>query len=564
MTTTSPKVQFGLYGLTIKSDGTLSSVSDLQPFVDLDDLRTDNVAGRAYASYEPDYWLLDGGYKFIPDTAAHAGMVSLEMSDFVGDFADPPVLTIDFSVPHTTDGLSLRFSQYSGDYATLIYVRWYDAGGNLILEAPYLPDSTEFSVEQNVANFSRLTITFNSTNRPYRYIRLRGIDYGTLITFEGDSIKSLSVVEEADPLSAQVRINSLEMELFSSESAFSILNPTGSYGGLKEHQPLAVYETVDDGQVFMGRYFLEDWENTSDQKIKFTAVDLISLMDKITVYGGLWVSGDIVVQDLIADLLETASIPYEFDATLNDIEIVGWLPVGTLREALQQIAFAVGASVDCSRSWVVKIAATKIAADETPTATIVSAQKGAKSLVKLQPQIAGVEVTAHSYVENTVSRDLYKGDLAAGDYERQFDKPAHDLGITGATITESGPNYALLNVTAPGTVTLTGEGYEDTIQVVKIANPDVTGDIKPVKRVKDATLVNPDNVADVAQRVYDYSVQRYAQTLKLFAPTDIEVGTVALIDTLYGQQLQVLIEKMSIDLAMGMTAHVEAVGVVAV
>ncbi len=563
MTHTSPKVQFGLYGLAIKQDSTPSSTSDLQAFSDLDDLRTDNASGRPYATYEPDFWLLDGGYKFLPASGVHVGLMSLDMSDAAGDFATPPVLTVDFSVPHTTDGLSLRFAQYSGDYATHILVQWYDAVDALIRQDEYYPTSTEWSVDQAVADFQQIVITFYSTNRPYRYLRLLGIDYGTMLTFEGESIKAASVVEEADQLSAELRMNTLELKLFSSDAEFSILNPTGSYAGLSERQPLAVYETVDNLQVFMGRYFLDTWENTSDTEIAFTGTDLIGLMDKITIYGGLWTAGDgVIVQDLIADLLEAASIPYEFDVTLNDIAIIGWLPVGSLREAVRQIAFAVGASVDCSRSWAVKIVASKIAADETPTETITSAQKGAQQSLTLQPQIAGVEVTTHEYVENAVSRDLYNGTLAAGDYEILFDQPAHDLGISGATITESGANYALINVAAPGAVVLTGEGYVDTTQVYKIANPAVTGDIKPVLRIKEATLVHAGNVADVAQRVYDYHTQRYLQKIKLFAPS-VEVGTVALVDTLYDQQLQGVIEKMSIDLSGGMVAQVEMVGVVA-
>jgi hypothetical protein len=65
----------------------------------------------------------------------------------------------------------------------------------------------------------------------------------------------------------------------------------------------------------------------------------------------------------------------------------------------------------------------------------------------------------------------------------------------------------------------------------------------------------------VAQRIYDYYQQRYLQKVKLFAPL-AQPGDVALIDTLYNQQIRGVIEKMSADLANGFTVQAEITGVV--
>jgi hypothetical protein len=286
-------------------------------------------------------------------------------------------------------------------------------------------------------------------------------------------------------------------------------------------------------------------------------------MDDITYTGGLWTGAGIAVQTLLADIMEAAGIPYEIDVALNDIAVVGWLPVCTLREALQQIAFAVGASVDCSRSWAVKIYESRLASVATATATITKAQKGTPAPVSQKPIVAIVEVTAHSMVASDEGIELFSGTLAAGTYTILFSQPAHTLSISGATISSSGVNYAVIAVAAPGAVVLQGQSYIDYKSTFQITNPAVTSNIKPTVSITDATLVHSGNVEAVTQRVYDYYDQRYLQKMKLFAP-EVEIGQVVLVDTLYNQQLNTVIEKMSIDLSGGMVASVEATGVVVV
>jgi hypothetical protein len=562
MTTTSPIVSFGLYNLEIRQDSTPSTTSGLQPFSKLADLRTGNVSGHPYATYEPDFWLLDGGYKFLPadPDLIHVGMMSLVMSNANGDFATAPVLTVDFSTPHSIESLTLHFSEYSGDYADSIKVQYYNAVPSLIREDNYSPTGTSFTTGQPCDSFSKIVLTFYSTNRPYRYLRVMRIDYGVLITFSGDGIRAASVLEDTDPISAELRENTFELQLYSGNAQFNILNPEGYYATLKERQPLSVYELVNGAPMFMGQYYLKDWKNTSDTEIEFHCIDLVGLMDDIPCHGGLWTGSGIAAGDLIDNLLTAAAIPYELDPALESITVVGWLPAGTLREALQQIAFAIGASVDCSRSWGVKIYKTKLASEESATATITKAQKGSEQSVELRPIYAGVDVLSHTYVAGTENLELFNGTLTAGTYEIIFSQPAHTLGVTGATITESGANYAKITVATAGIVTLTGKAYIDNQTTYRIDNPDVTGSIKTRLRIADATLVHSGNVVTVTQRIYDYHQQRYLQKLKLYASL-LEVGQVVNVDTLYGSLIRGLVEKMDIDLAMGMVAQVEVIGV---
>jgi len=118
---TSPIISFGTNALEIKQDGTYSCIFDLadglQPFADLDDLKNGNISAP-YATYEPDFWLLDGNYKFMPSVNVFSGLISLEMTNassvFAGD--ESVILESVFSKEFSTSGRTLTFSEATGDY----------------------------------------------------------------------------------------------------------------------------------------------------------------------------------------------------------------------------------------------------------------------------------------------------------------------------------------------------------------------------------------------------------------------------------------------------------------
>lgn len=562
MTRTSTLVSFGLFALALKQDS-IPTCDDVQAFSIVDDLRTGNVTTKPYITMEPDFWLLDGNYKFKPSTTVHIGLMSLSMSDVSGSFAIPPELTIDFGSVHTTEGLTIKFAQQSNDFANSITVAFYDDTNTLIRSDAYVPTSWEFSTGQAVTDFKKIIITFNSTNKPYRYLRVTAVDYGELTYFTNADIKSASVVEEINPLSIELSVDTLELSLFSSDAAFSIIAPTGDYSVLQNKQPLDVYEVVDNEQVYIGQFYLDEWENPSDNEIIFRAIDKIGVLDTVPYLGGIYIT-PVNVEDLISTMMTAISAPYELDPDLEGTEINGWIPVGSYRQALQQIAFAIGAYVTCSRSGLVRIVKTVLASDVVDfDYTITKAEKSIRDQsLTLKTLVTGVEVTAHNYIENADAVELYNGALGTGEHTITFDAPAHDLSISGGTIVSSGANYAIVNVTVAGTVILSGEGYTDTRQVTGVYNGALDPNVPTnILSIDGGTLVNPSNVGEITQRVYDYYQQRYVQKVKLFAPTAAP-GTSVLIDTLYNRQIGGVVEKMRINLTGGFTVQTEIVGVV--
>jgi hypothetical protein len=284
-------------------------------------------------------------------------------------------------------------------------------------------------------------------------------------------------------------------------------------------------------------------------------------------------------------------VGYNLAPEVASIELTGWLPVSNYREALQQVVFAAGACVVCPRrvdqmkigsnflagvtSMGVKAGVAKagqsrvwqqrwragVWGGNVPISWISSSEKGIKSPVSLRTQVTGVIVTTHDFYESADVAELYNGTLTVGTHTIQFARPMHDLDVTGATIEESGANYAVLSVAEEGTVELTGYQYTEAMKQVSVVDEAVTEDVKKnVLSVDNATMVSAAIGETVAQRVYDYYQQRYLQKTRLFAPPQA-TGDVVQVEVPYdGLLIEGIIRKMEIDLAMGFKANVEIVG----
>lgn len=560
MTITSPRVSFGLYDLSIKPDST-PSVTDVQTFSKILDLKTDNVNPQPYVTYEPNFWLLDGGYKFLPSNTnlIHVGWMTLSQSNGSGVFTTAPVLTVTFGSVHLIDGLVLRFSQYTGDWANSINVKLYDAADAQISSTNYTPSSWEWSTTFTEVAVKKIVITFNSTNKATRYLRLTGIEYGELVYFEGADIRECSVVEQISMIGTEAPVDTLHLLLHSTDADFSMLNPAGNYTALQNRQPLTVYEVIDGSQITIGQFYLDSWRNKSDTEIEFEASDLLSILDTMYYNGGLY-SG-VTVQAFVDTLLTGINIPYDLDYDLTSVTLTGWIPYCTYREALQQIAFAAGGFLTCSRSSLLRIVKSKIASQATAWDTeITTSQKGDPQSLELMTLVTGVDITSHNYVSGSGTVTIFSGTLPVGQHQIIFDQPMYNVTGSGYNWLAAGVNDAVVNVITEGTVTLTGTAYVDAKKIYSVRATIGAYDKQNVIKITDATLVSSANGQAVADRVYAYFSQRYKQIVRLYAPL-AEPGNIALIDTLYGRKLIAGIEKMELDLSGGFIADIEAIGV---
>lgn len=561
---TNTRVEFGLYDVTARGDST-PSCTTAKPFCNLGrDLLLESVPSQnKYGTLESGQWLMDGSFSFFPEVPEQYfwGLWSTTQSDKNGVFADPPVLDITFTQDHSSSGLTLHFYSPTDDWASRIKIQWFSQDGGLISTALFYPDAVDYYCAKKVENYRRIRIHFLETNRPGRYLKLAGIDYGVYLHFSGHEIVDAHVLEECDPLSSEISINTLNVSLYNKEGRFSILNPEGYFDVLQHKQKFTVWEDVKQdarstGSVSycMGTFYLSDWSNSSDTLADFSAVDAIGLLDGAPFDGGIY---DTTAAELAEAILTGYS--YTLDKGLAAERVQGYIAAGTRREALQQLAFAIGAVVDCSRGELIRIAPAPSKASGMITYNR-KLQDGSK--VTLNPLITAVAVTAHRYLPGESTEELYRDALDPGTYRVTFNAPAvvDSLTVTGAELTESGVNLCTLTVAKAGEVCVTGRKYTDSTVVLRRTAANLPPNAQDNElTVTDATLVGPSRAEAVAVRVLEHYAQRYEQNFSMVAG-DEKLADRLIIQSFGGEMVRGVLTKLEFDLTGGFLADAKVIG----
>lgn len=493
---TKTAISFGLVDVAAKPDSTFTA-DDKQSFVDMQQLKHDELEIRKFATLEKDYFRLDGTFELFPDDPAEHdfGLWSSSMSSKSSEFVNPVVLTIEFTEPHSSLGLTFTFHESTDDYCNNLNIKWYGGSNNLLSDVNFSPDSTVYFVDNAIEGYKKIVVTFYSTNKPYRYLKLSQLDFGQIKLFTGRDLISANVLEEIDPISSELRINTLNFTLYSGDAEFSILNPLGIFSRLQQRQPLKVFEYLDGVKKGMGTYYLDEWENEDEYNINMTGIDLVGVIDGTDFAGGTY--NNVAAGVIIAEIMTSANAEYELDSSLAGKMLSGIIPVCTHREALQQVVFAIGGIVDCSRTHKIKI---------YPMPTVLSGHIGKDRKfeghkLKLKPLVTGVEVTAHNYVNG-----------------------------------------------------------EDNPQIFGVYNINLApGDKENILKVEEATLVSNSNALEVAQRVYDYYQLRHQDEGEILLQ-DEENGQLVEISSLHNQQIQGIVEKLDINLTGGFIANATITG----
>ena len=179
--------------------------NDKQEFIDVNRLKENEGIFKKFATLERNFWKLDGTFENFPDNPAEEkfGLWSKSMSDDNGNFSEKPVLEVEFNGYQTSTGVTFQFHPETNDYCNSLNIKWYQ-NGSLLSESNYFPDSSVYFCQNNVTNFNKIVITFNSTNNPYRYLKLQVIEYGAIRLFTEDDLRNVSILEEISLISEEI------------------------------------------------------------------------------------------------------------------------------------------------------------------------------------------------------------------------------------------------------------------------------------------------------------------------------------------------------------------------
>lgn len=455
--------------------------------------------------------VLDGTATAFPSVpeSTNIGLWSRQISNDDGTFTEPIVLELVSGGQYSSQGLTLTFDTYNNIYATRVGIKWLritDEGITTLAEEEFAPDNAFYFCHHKVNNYNKVIITFYSLNMPKNRLKLRVIDYGYGTIFSGNELRNTRIIQEIDPISTQISINTAD---------FTLDSKTNIEYSFQQRQPLSIY--------FNGELKATTFVKSSRRKARFLwdiqSEDYIGLMDSIPYYGGMYTDTNAV--DVLADIFAVAKVPYSIDDVFVDVKITGYIPYTTCRDALMQVAFAIQAVVDTSNSNVVKVFALEDdIKQDIPLDRILQGQNFADD-----ETVTGVDVVVHNYKPIDETVDVYEADESGegNNIFVTFNEPLHDLSITKGTIVSASTNYAIINANS-GCV-LTGQKYEHTTTHVRQNNLVVlASEIEKVLAIENATLVSSKNVGNVLSKCYNWLIKTNATNLKIVEGKHVQYG----------------------------------------
>lgn len=257
----------------------------------------------------------------------------------------------------------------------------------------------------------------------------------------------------------------------------------------------------------LGKFYLETAKRTGRYEYQLSALSAIGLLLTSYHYGGLY-SGE-TVAEVLEDIIG-GIVPYTLDETLGKNKVYGLLRKAIRRDNLRDLLFSTGG---------------QIRKDSFGSIHIIGATAGTPYEISSEEFYMGgdvdggnpateIRVTEHAFIAlpgDTVTT-LFEGEAPGDEIITpkgrsargtlvDFDEPMHDLNVEGATILESGVNYAVLSESS--SVVLTGKQYTHT-QRTLTRKQSKSGNVPNVVSSSGCELVNQFNSETVADRLWAY------------------------------------------------------------
>ena len=427
---------------------------------------------------------------------------------------------------------------------------------------------------------------------------------GEEIIWQDADIVTASVIQEIHPIGLEMPISVVNFTIYTTDARFSIFDDGELYSALSAGQVIQVFESVDGIPVFINEFYLQEWKYVATNTIQFKGVDLIGMLDGMPFDGGFWDSLT-DIETILAAILDTHGISCVVSSALASVTLKGWIPPGTVREAIQQVCYAARAVVGSIIGGVLVFdTAVYPLASTSVDLEIPDTDKQDNQTVELKPLVTGVVLMSHNYSQGATSEVIFSETLEPGSYKVVFNKPYYSITATGVgyipdyLITEGddflvteggdylvgngdyeyGPNSILLTVFDPGgAVEITGYPWIDSKQ--ELLNAITPGNRSNDLVIENATLVNKTNQYAVIYRTTDYYQRRYDHRFTLLsynAPTalyglapvygtgvysaaGLKVGDTVRSNMLHKAVLGVA-EKLDYDLTGGFRINVRSVG----
>ena len=477
------------------------------------------------------------------------------------------MLSCGFASLHTSIGITIHFDGTT--HLSAFTVRWlYNGSVKSSVDVAGNTLQTVF-VENHVEGFNGLQIIATLTDEPYRYVKIQEIDFGQKMVYDGETLVSASVIEEADLSGGSVPANSLRFTVLDPDHRLNPVNPDGIYNYLKKGMPLTV-EFLKDGTAYPGGvYYLDTWEGTNTGTTKLTAEDVIGLKADESYASAFYAEGDgFTMGQLLADVLAVCGIPGSADPTIGAGVCQGYIPETEAREAISHICVAGGGFARTGRDGSLLVSSLP---EADPAVTLGEGDILGEPTITKTDAVTGVFIEVYRYVvgPDTIydaplvqpgpTREYYKytfdwlGHNISCSVEPEFNRPCNSI------MGRIGYNFVTFEAWAeedPGPTHVITQGDLVTESSCQKGTQPVSGG--RAVQVSGIRLISNTNSEAVMARLKGY----YAKALKVKLRTPwvpgMDCGTRISVPTRFGPVVG-NIRRMDIDLTGGLLANVEVV-----
>ncbi|MBQ7767554.1 MAG: hypothetical protein IJ403_01575 [Oscillospiraceae bacterium] len=514
-----------------------------------------------WATLEPQGWPLDGTRDILSDSPENIGWWSKETSEENGIFSNEnggrPILQLVFPQDETfsAPGITFQFWPSTGEWCNEVVITWYCNDEAFETVTAY-PDSSNWFFKYGVDGFNKIEVEFISTNIPEHFAKLQQIQLGQTVLFFQDELVRVSLLNEIDPSSCELSADELTVEIRDSKNRKLNIR--------KDHR-LELYRNNE----IIASHYIKDYTREGENKLTLKAQSTISILED-TFLGGLYNKDDKVeLPDVLGAVL--GDIPYVLDASLES-KPIGYLPVCTKREALQQIAFAVGAYVTTQGDGTIKLNAVgdPLTAQQPGFFDKDKILSGSSLSQIRMPK--GIQVTAHKYTQSDEQEILAADATVYNDPNTLVDEVvlvfsephwgyACNPYFGEAQIAEEHPHWVRITGSTGAVFEVTGKKYVHTTVDHSWTNPDASEFGGDTIKIENATLITDENVQEVIERLKAY----YSLENSLNGTVVVEgqkAGDIVEIANPFGNDLTVgYITKMESEFtATGHTASIEVRG----
>lgn len=302
----------------------------------------------AYASWETDYFRLDGVQSLLPESSSlilRQGFISEQVAEPDGSFATPITITIEFSNLHRMAGITLLFDDLSQTYASAFTIVTCDADGTIVDSHSIINNSPKYEGALTLDYCKKIVITFTEMAVGGQRLRLQQLLFGLGYTFGNTDLFEVQLHRSTSPLSLELPQNKLSFVVYNENSKFDPDSESSVSSFFADDQECNLsfgYDITGQGQIEwvpMGKFWLSKW-NAEGMLAKFEAEDIFARLTKTEYRKGTYgaKTPKAVIDSVMGDIGYSS-----YDAGAWELEgdgsvIYNALPILSHAECLQLVA----------------------------------------------------------------------------------------------------------------------------------------------------------------------------------------------------------------------------------